>query len=137
MKRARFTEEQIIAVLKEDEAGPKTADLARRPTDTSAAVISRATRAMRPTSPLTSVGHNLRLVLLAEDFAAPNSDRALALVRRPGRSQMGFLTDDSLWKLDSTARCAYPAVRPDFLPLAYVVLARDHQLASRNRRRTE
>jgi putative transposase len=30
MKRARFTEEQIIAVLKEHEAGTKTADLARK-----------------------------------------------------------------------------------------------------------
>src|SRR3546814_11340252 len=30
MKRARFTEEQIIGVLKEVEAGAKTADLARR-----------------------------------------------------------------------------------------------------------
>ena len=30
MKRARFTEEQIISVLKENEAGAKTADLARR-----------------------------------------------------------------------------------------------------------
>lgn len=30
MKRARFTEEQIIGVLKEQEAGAKTADLARR-----------------------------------------------------------------------------------------------------------
>ena len=29
MKRARFTEEQIIGVLKEQEAGAKTADLAR------------------------------------------------------------------------------------------------------------
>src|SRR3954453_18330385 len=29
MKRARFTEEQIISVLKEHEAGAKTADLAR------------------------------------------------------------------------------------------------------------
>jgi putative transposase len=31
MKRARFTEEQIIGVLKEREAGAKTADLARKP----------------------------------------------------------------------------------------------------------
>ncbi len=31
MKRARFTEEQIIGVLKEQEAGAKTADVARRP----------------------------------------------------------------------------------------------------------
>jgi putative transposase len=30
MKRARFPEEQIIAVLKEHEAGAKTADLARK-----------------------------------------------------------------------------------------------------------
>jgi hypothetical protein len=30
MKRARFTEDQIIGVLKEHEAGAKTADLARR-----------------------------------------------------------------------------------------------------------
>jgi putative transposase len=30
MKRARFTEEQIIAVLKEHEAGAKTANLARK-----------------------------------------------------------------------------------------------------------
>lgn len=31
MKRVRFTEEQIIAVLKEHEAGAKTADMARKP----------------------------------------------------------------------------------------------------------
>ena len=30
MKRARFTEEQVIGVLKEHEAGAKTADLARK-----------------------------------------------------------------------------------------------------------
>ena len=30
MERARFTEEQIIAVLKEHEAGAKTAGLARK-----------------------------------------------------------------------------------------------------------
>jgi putative transposase len=30
MKRGRFTEEQIIGVLKEHEAGAKTADLARK-----------------------------------------------------------------------------------------------------------
>jgi putative transposase len=30
MKRARFTEDQIIGVLKEHEAGAKTADLARK-----------------------------------------------------------------------------------------------------------
>ena len=30
MKRARFTQEQIIGVLKEQEAGAKTADLARK-----------------------------------------------------------------------------------------------------------
>ena len=31
MKRARFTEDQIIGVVKEHEAGAKTADLARTP----------------------------------------------------------------------------------------------------------
>jgi len=30
MKRSRFTEEQIIGILKEHEAGAKTADLCRR-----------------------------------------------------------------------------------------------------------
>jgi putative transposase len=30
MKRARFTEDQIIGVLEEHEAGAKTADLARK-----------------------------------------------------------------------------------------------------------
>lgn len=30
MKRARFTEEQIIGILREHEAGAKTADLARQ-----------------------------------------------------------------------------------------------------------
>ena len=30
MKRKQFTEEQIIGILKEAEAGTKTADLARR-----------------------------------------------------------------------------------------------------------
>jgi putative transposase len=40
MKRKRFTEEQIIGVLKETEAGAKTADLARRPAVSEATIYN-------------------------------------------------------------------------------------------------
>jgi putative transposase len=42
MKRARFTEEQIIGALKEDEAGAKTADLARKHGVSEATLNSKA-----------------------------------------------------------------------------------------------
>ena len=42
MKRARFTEEQIIGVLKEQEAGGKTADLARRHGVSEATIYNRS-----------------------------------------------------------------------------------------------
>ena len=41
MKRARFSEEQIIAVLKEHEAGAKTADLARKHGISEATIYNR------------------------------------------------------------------------------------------------
>ncbi|MGY4407988.1 putative transposase [Bradyrhizobium sp. USDA 3315] len=40
MKRPRFTEEQIIAILKEHEAGAKAADLARRHRTSEAAIYN-------------------------------------------------------------------------------------------------
>jgi len=45
MKRKRFTEEQIIRVLKQGEAGAKTADLCRQEG------ISQQTSAGRPSTP--------------------------------------------------------------------------------------
>ena len=41
MKRVRFSEEQIIGVLKEAEAGAKTADLARRLLESENAKLKR------------------------------------------------------------------------------------------------
>ena len=64
MKRARFTEEQIIGVLKEQEAGAKTADLA--------SLIHDARFRARS-------GHLLRLAVLrgrpaSLAFVSPHSD---------------------------------------------------------------
>jgi putative transposase len=44
MKRVRFTEQQIIAALKEHEAGAKTADLARKHGVSDATLYSRKTK---------------------------------------------------------------------------------------------
>lgn len=44
MKRKRFTEEQIIAVLREHEAGAKTADLARKHGISEATLYNRKTK---------------------------------------------------------------------------------------------
>ena len=46
MKRTRFSEEQIIGVLKEAEAGAKTADLARRHGVSEATIYNWKSRSM-------------------------------------------------------------------------------------------
>jgi transposase-like protein len=52
MKRARFTEEQIIGVLKEHEAGAKTADLARKHGVSEATLYNWKANQRRPHSAL-------------------------------------------------------------------------------------
>ena len=55
MKRARFTEEQIIAVLKEHEAGTKTADLACKHGISEATIVDDVTKECLGAIPDTSI----------------------------------------------------------------------------------
>jgi putative transposase len=50
MKRARFTEDQIIGVLEEHEAGAKTADLARKHGVSEATLYNWKAKSGRPST---------------------------------------------------------------------------------------
>jgi hypothetical protein len=61
MKRARFTEEQIVTALKEYEAGAKAADLARKRRISEATSGTCRFRLRSPSSSLAALNH-LRLI---------------------------------------------------------------------------
>lgn len=56
MKRKRFTEEQIIAVLREHEAGAKAGDLARKQGISEASLTSASLPFPTPRSPVAALG---------------------------------------------------------------------------------
>lgn len=58
MKRTRFTEEQIIGLLKEAEAGAKTADLARRHGVSEATILPGRRRNDHPVIPDAHIRHS-------------------------------------------------------------------------------
>ena len=62
MKRARFTEEQIIAVLKEHEAGAKTADLARKHGVSEATIYNWKASSQWLARKIAAMGHTVRII---------------------------------------------------------------------------
>jgi putative transposase len=80
MKRTRFTEEQIIGILKEAEAGAKTAELARRHAVSEATIYNWKAKygglEVFEAKRLRSLEEEKNAKLKRHIFAAPNVARA-------------------------------------------------------------
>jgi putative transposase len=91
MKRSRFSEEQVIAILKEQEAGAKTAEVCRRRGGRKRAVGTRAPLAL-PSGP----NQRWSLDFLSDALGDGRRFRILAVVDDFTRECLALVADTSL-----------------------------------------
>ena len=99
MKRARFTEEQIIAVLKEHEAGAKTADLARKHGISEATIYNWKAKFGGM-----DVSEAKRLKVLEDENAVLGGERNDAITHAGNRRTVAGVTDGGVHGSVSVAR---------------------------------